>query len=179
MRCSRTAKEIASPSLPKTVAAVAQTVTGRPGQLHRRGHLLAEPRRGIERPVGMAQDSRAIKTRSAWPRRAIWSACSGAVIMPTAPVGIFAFGTLPPLEQWIRSTPSDFNFCASVTESSPVQPPSVQVGRGDAREELIFSGQTRRTASAVSQRNRLRLAREPPYSSARWLLSGERKLCSK
>src|SRR5262249_15577981 len=93
--------------------------------------------------------------------------------------GIWAEAMLPPEEQSIRSTPSFPRTCASATESSIVQPPSVQSLHERRRNRGYFSGQTLRTAITVSHTRRMRLGNVPPYLSVRWLLSGERNECSR
>ena len=50
----------------------------------------------------------------------------------------------------------------------------------EMRTEIgLSAGQAARTASKTSSGKRMRFSSEPPYSSVRWLVSGERKLASR
>ncbi|MCY1452708.1 hypothetical protein D9M71_696490 [compost metagenome] len=90
------------------------------------------------------------------------------------PVGISAFTDVPPDDTSIKSTPSFLKRLASSTVSSGFQPSSTQSVADSRTNTGNSSGQTSRTASVTCKVRRIRLSKQLPYSSRRWLLSGER-----
>ena len=58
--------------------------------------------------------------------------------------------------------------------------PAISTMVAEARKKLVASaGKAARTASNISNGNRIRFSSDPPYSSSRRLESGEQKLCSR
>ena len=129
----------------------------------------------------------------------IWSACSGATIIPTDPVitpvsrrmrlangvwypgptGILAWRALPPEEQSTTSTPRLFNWAARWTDSSIPKPPSTHSDAEIRTKRGRSAGQVWRIAVVTSRSRRARFSNEPPYWSSRVLLRGERNSCSR
>ena len=78
-----------------------------------------------------------------------------------------------PDEQSIMSAPAALNRRATSTASPGTMPPSTQ-SCADTRTLIgLSSGQTARIAANTSSGKRQRFSSEPPYSSMRWLVSGE------
>ena len=74
-------------------------------------------------------------------------------------------GALPPVETSTRSTPASRSSRARATESSPVQPPSTQSVAEIRTSSGVASGTAARTDSTTRSSSRVRLSKEPPYSS--------------
>src|SRR5690242_17059656 len=85
-----------------------------------------------------------------------------------------ALYTFPPLEQSIRSTPFCFTTFASAAESSTVHPFSDQSEADILKNNGYSSGHTDLTASITSSKNLILFSNDPPYSSVRKLLAGDR-----
>ena len=67
-----------------------------------------------------------------------------------------------------------------ITDSSTVTPSPPSQSVAEMRTDIgCSSGQASRIAPKTSSGKRIRFSSEPPYSSSRWLVSGERKLDSR
>ena len=87
--------------------------------------------------------------------------------------GCWSATTWPELQS-MMSAPAALNRRAMATASSPVLPPGNQSWH-DRRTEIGRScGHTARRAANTSSGQRARLSMLPPYSSVRWLVSGDR-----
>jgi len=73
----------------------------------------------------------------------------------------------------MKSTPWALSSGTRATESSVDQPPSTHSVAEMRTISGLAAGQTVRTASQTSSSRRVRPAKSPPYSSVRWLVSGD------
>ena len=96
-----------------------------------------------------------------------------------APSGIFCCGDTPPVQTWMAAQPRAFSACANATLLSRSQPPSTQSVADRRTHTGRSAGNAARTASNTSSGKRMRFSRLPPYSSVRWLASGDRNSCSR
>ncbi len=71
-------------------------------------------------------------------------------------------GTLPPLEQSMRSTPISRSSRAALIVSSRSQPPSTQSVADSRTKKARSLGQAERIAVATSRRKRTRPLKDPP-----------------
>jgi hypothetical protein len=86
---------------------------------------------------------------------------------------------MPPDEQSITSTPASFSFLEKAIVSSSDQPPSTSSIDETRTNRGFPAGQMFLTSFATSSGKRIRFSSEPPYSSLRVLVRGERKVCSR
>ena len=81
---------------------------------------------------------------------------------------------MPPDEQSTRSMSRAFSSCASATVSSSPHSPPFPSTAETRKNSGLSCGHAARTVSATSSAKRMRFSRDPPYSSVRWLDTGER-----
>ena len=77
------------------------------------------------------------------------------------------------------SQPASFSMRVSATRSAPERPPGAQ-SVAEILTDMGFSlGNVALQAANTASGKRIRFSIEPPYSSVRWLVSGEMKLASR
>ena len=77
------------------------------------------------------------------------------------------------------SQPAAFSMRVAAIRSSPDRPPGAQ-SVAEMRTDIgFFSGNAFLQARQTSSGKRIRFSIDPPYSSLRWLVSGEMKLASR
>jgi hypothetical protein len=79
----------------------------------------------------------------------------------------------------MKSQPSAFSWRTVSIVSSIVNPPSTHSTQLSRMPSALSRGHSLRQASNTSRGKRRRFSMVPPYSSLRWLLSGDRNWLSK
>ena len=83
-------------------------------------------------------------------------------------------GSTWPVETSMMSTPQCFAMSLSSIASDRLNPPSTQSVAEIRIDSGLVCGQASRTASVMRSRSRARFSSEPPWSSLRWFVTGDR-----